>query len=245
MVTNAIAPRQNLLPATGNLAIEGMESLDQGDLILPRKTIIQATSKKEGADEHLGHFHDNLTNEMVPTIEAVILNITRTRTLWAGGDGSDRKPECGSYDGISGRTYGACNECHFNPEVNPTLWDEKDLKRCDRGYLFLCCDRRDGSLFLLGAMKTSVKPAKVLISSFAQKRKSPFSAVVKWETYKVIDDKGKYYVLKPSITTWLTADEANEYREMYLALRGVQVADIDPDAHQEAATPAGEGPEPF
>lgn len=236
MVSTAIAPRTNggVPDIQRGLGLEGMEGLDQSDLILPRKTIVQPTSKKEGADEHLGHFHDNLTNEMVPNIEAVILQISKARTLWSG-DLNETKPECASYDGTAGRTYGTCAECQFNTDVNPGLWESNDMKRCNRGYLLLCVDRKDGTMFLLGAMGTSVKPAKILISQFVQKKRSPFSALVRFETVKIVDDKGKYFVLKPFIVKQLTAEETAEYREMHLALKGVQIADIDPDEAPQAA----------
>lgn len=235
MVTT-IQPRQSFLPSTGSIAIEGLEGLNQQDLILPRKTIIQPSSKREGADEHLGYFHDNLSNEMVPSIEAVILQISHARTLWSG-DQSDSTPECASYDGVTGRVYGACADCQFNYDADPGVWGDKDIKQCRKGYLFLSSDRADGSMFLLGAMGTSVKPARILISSFVQKRRSPFSAVVKFETQKIIEEKGKYYILKATISKWLTDDETREYREMHLALKGVPISDIEPEANGDGNEP--------
>jgi len=233
VATQAVERRQSFIPATAGGFGEGMEGLDQQDLILPRKTILQPTSKKDGKE---GEFFDNLTNQCVPHIDAVALRISRTRTLWSG-DLSDTRPECQSYDAVNGSAYGACDACEFNSDVNRELWDQAGLKRCNRGYLFLCVNTVDDSLFLLGAMGTSVRPAKVLISQLVQRRGPAFGAVIRFETAKVVDDKGKYYVLKPSIAKALAPAEVAGYRERFQQIQGVAIHDIDDGTEPEGDAP--------
>lgn len=224
MATQAVANRPSYLPAANTSLGEGFEGLGQSDLILPRLTILQPTSKKEGTT---GQFHNNLTNECAPVIEAVILKASPARTLWSG-DLADKTPECQSYDGVSGRVYGACAQCDFNAEVHPELWEmDGEIKRCNRGYLFLCVNRADESMFLLGAMGTSVKPAKILISQIVQRRVPAFGAVIRWETQQIVDNKGKYFVLKPVVAEWLPQPEVAKYRELFLGIQGVAIHDID------------------
>lgn len=220
--------RNNQLATVGGFQIEGMEGLDQHDVILPRYTIVQPTSQGKG--DNMGWLHNNLTNTPVKELQAVILKVSRTRTLWSGNM-ADKKPECSSYDGITGTVHGACASCDY------AKWQEdREVKSCKAGYLYLCCDPNDGdSMFLFGAMGTSVKPAKVLNSLFVNKRRSPFSAVVTLATDKVEDpSKGKYFILKAQVARWLDEKQTSSYREMFQAMQGVTIHEVEADA-------AGEG----
>lgn len=246
MVNQSVpAVRQSFMPSGVTSLGEGFEGLDQQDLILPRMTILQPTSKKDGKE---GEFHNNLTGECLPSLEAVILKVNRTRTLWSG-DLGDTRPECQSYDGLVGRVYGPCEQCQFNPEVNAVLWEEKNLKRCNRGYLFLCLNPKDEAMFLLSAMGTSVKPARILISQLVQKVRSAFGALVRFETSRVVDDKGKYYVLKPTVVKAYSQAEVVPYREMSRSLQAVAIHEVDEGAEAEEPSPesgpAGDGRLPF
>lgn len=205
----------------GGFRIEGMETLGRSDVILPRKTILQPSSKREG---EAGDFYDNLTRETVAQLDVVILSITHTRTLW-GDDLAVGKPECTSLDAITG-SYGTCVACSFNPEVDHKLWN-KGVKRCSLGYLFLCCDRLTDAMFVFTANKTSARPARVLLSQLVLKRKPVFSAVVRFATKKEQNSQGKFYTFLPSIAEDLPGVDVARYREMYLAMKGVPIRDVE------------------
>ena len=234
------------------LAVEGMESLDQSDLVLPRWSIIQPTSQKPGAEEHPGQFVRNIDGEFRPYVDAVILQVNKTRLLWSG-DLSDNRPECLSRDGAQGSVYGPCTECEFNIEVNPDLAAERaanpksSLKICGRGYTYIIVDDPEAeTIALLGAMGTSVRPARVLNTQFVQRRRPPFTAVVRFETEMTRNDRGKFYVLKPRIVKWLEPERAQAMRELYLSLKGMAIKDIDDDAEPEASDgPGQQGDLPF
>ena len=229
--------------ASGSFGIEGLEGIEQSDLIIPRWNLIQPTSQREGADEHIGQFARNIDNVFKAELETVVLSVTRTRILWSG-DRTETRPECVSRDGLIGTRYGACAACDFNPQVHPDLREAaaKGLSKiCNFGYQFLLVDDvKDGSLAFLGAMGTSVRAAKALITQFVATNRPPFAALVKWETEKQANEKGKYYVLQPSIVRWLDDAEMATYRGRWQSLQGAtirEVDDVEGDGEGEA-TPA-------
>lgn len=245
----AVTTRPNMLPATDGFGIEGMEGLGQQDMVLPRKSIIQPISEKEGTR---GHFYDNVSGESVAKILAVILRISRGATKW-NRDLSNKTPECRSYDGLTGTTYGPCNHCQFNAEVNPDLWelrgDEAKTKRCNRGYELLCADCADDTMFLLSARGMSVKPLKTFITALVKKRKSPFAVQVGLEADKKSDSRGNYYVLNIDILKDLSAEETALYREQAVAMRDITIREVEEEPEggnggvEEGAI--GEGTLPF
>lgn len=216
-------------PGQPGFGIEGLEGLGQRDIILPRWSIVQPTSQREGAEQHPGEFWRNIDGKFVPSIQAVILQVTPTRLLWSG-DRSDTRPECASRDGVTGSVYGACNACNFNWLVNPALRENPQAKACSAGYtLLLIDDLAEGTMALFGAMGTSVKPAKILVTQFVQRKRPPFSAVIEFATELQKNERGKYYVLKPRIERWLSPDETAEYRGRWQEIKGVVVREIDED----------------
>ncbi len=241
--STSVAPYQSMAPSTevGGFGIEGLEDMGRRDIVLPRKTIVQLTSKKS---ELYGGFFDNLTNQATKTIDAVILQIKHSRTLWPGGGEGDGQPECRSADGITGTNEaggGLCAECSFNPDVNSDLW-KKGMKRCSLGYTLLAVDITDNTMFIFGAEKTSAKPVKPLISQFVNRRKSPFSFVTRFETVKVVDEH-TYYVFKPSIVKELDAVEFANYRDLYQPMKGATIKEVDEEG--EAPADAGAVPPDF
>lgn len=230
-------------PGQPGFGIEGLEGLGQRDIILPRWSIVQPTSQREGAEQHPGEFFRNIDGEFRPSLSVVILQVTPSRLLWSG-DRSDTRPECASRDGVTGSVYGPCNACDFNWLVNPALRDNPQAKACSAGYtLLLVDDVAEGTMALFGAMGTSVKPAKILVTQFVQRKRSPFSAVVEFSTELQKNERGKYYVLKPRIGRWLSPEEAAQYRERWLEVKGVVVRGIDEE--EPGDVPAGDEPLPF
>lgn len=231
-MSTQMTTRQHGAPATtGHLGIEGLEGLSQQDVILPRWSLIQPTSRKEGADEHVGQFQRNLDGAFREHLDAVILMIQPSRLLWAE-DQSERRPECFSRDGVVGSVYGDCATCRFNVQANRDLLAEiragGSPRTCSYGYnLVLVDDVAEESAALLGAMGTSVRPAKTLISQFATKRTPPFAHSVRIDSERQVNDRGKFYILKFTLGPRLGADEAAKWREMYLSLKGATISDIE------------------
>ncbi len=207
--------------------IEGLEGMGQRDVILPRWSVLQPTSKKEGT---AGFFYRNLDAVTQEGLDVVILKINPSRLLWSG-ELNEKVPECRSNDGVTGNTYGPCDQCQFNLWANPDLrrqLDEgKPVKVCNFGYNIVMADVADDSLALLGAMGTSVRPIKVLASQFVQKRRSPFSALVHIATELQKNEKGKFYVLAPKIVRWHDATETAKWRELYLGIKGQEIKEVE------------------
>lgn len=233
-----------ITPSThvGGFGIEGLEDMGQRDMVVPRKSIVQLTSKHS---EEYGGFYDNLTKQAVKSINAVVLKITHTRTLWSG-DPNDEKPECTSRDNVTGTQHGACADCQFNTDNNSDLWD-KGMKRCSLGYNLLCINSEDDSLFVFQALKTSAKPVKALITQYVNRRKSPFAFITKFMNEKVTVDGNTYYVFKPMITKQLDATEYQVYREIYLSMKGATIREVEdrPDELVINESPPTDGQMPF
>ena len=231
-----------LAPA-GHLTIEGLEGLTSNDVILPRWSLIQPTSRKDGADEHVGQFVRNLDGVFREHLDAVVLMIQPSRLLWSA-DTSDRRPECYSRDGATGSVYGDCATCQFNTQANPSLVAEMrnggQPRICSFGYnLIIVDDLEEKSPALLGAMGTSVRPAKTLISQFATKRQSPFASLVRVESEKQVNEKGKFYVLKFSVQRRFDDAQVAEWRDLYLNLKGATIQEVE-DAPGDAPVDADE-----
>lgn len=225
-------------PPAGAFGLEGFEDLGQNDIILPRWSIVQPVSKREGADTHVGQWVRNIDGEFRPLLEVVLLKVSPNRILWSG-DLADTQPECVSRDGVAGSAYGACASCSFNVQANPALREDPRAKRCNFGYAMVVCDDvEQGTMALVGAMGTSVRPLKTLTTQFIQRKRPAFGALVTLGTERTTNDKGVFYVIKPAITQWFTDQEAAYWRELYQSVAGQTVRDYDEaDAGTEEAVP--------
>lgn len=230
----------------GGFGVEGFEGLGQSDIILPRWSLIQPTSKKTQDDSKVGQFMRNIDGQFAPALTGVLLQVHQSRLLWSG-DLQDKRPECFSRDGTTGSKYGNCAACQFNVQHNPALREQLDKgltpKICSYGYTYLLIDDLEvESMALLGAMGTSVRPAKVLNTQFIQRKRPIYSAVVKIESERQVNERGKFYVLKPSVVRWLdlNGEEAARYRDRYLELQGAVLRDIDED--EEPGAPGASAP---
>jgi hypothetical protein len=254
-----VAPMATIQPGLGAFGIEGLEGVGQQDIILPRWSVVQPTSKFEGADEHVGYFRKNLDGSYVKELDVVVLTVDASRILWSG-DLQDKQPECVSRDTVHGSLprnehgmYGACASCAFNPQHNRELMEQRQsgqqVKACGYGYNMLVASAEEPHApALFGVMGTSVRPIKTLISQFAERRTSPFSAIVRFTTEKQTNDRGKFYVLTPTVIRWFTdprnPDRASfdTFRALYLQYKGATVRDIEED---DADVAAGDDPAPF
>lgn len=264
MTDLAQRPQQGGQLAAGLVMPEGFEGLDQSDVILPRWTIVQPSSNYEGSDQHIGEFRRNIDGVYRAALDVVMLSCARTRLLWSG-DLTDRRPECFSRDAINGsqprqllgegteeeiEVYGACDSCGYNPQFNRDLMQQIQaggiVKSCNFGYTYLMVDDVNSvaegmpSMALLGAMGTSVRPCKTLNTQYVTRRRPIYGALVRLETEKQTNDRGKFYALKPTVTQWLDSTAMQPYAALHASMKGVAIRDIEPDDLPEM----GPTPEP-
>lgn len=220
---NAIAPANHWNSA----GVEGFEDLDSSDFILPRWSIVQPTSKRDGAAQHLGQFVRNIDGEFRPSLDVVILKMSQSRTLWTGNL-SDKHPECMSRDGKTGSVYGECARCQFNVLANAALRSDPSARRCGFGYTMTVVDDiADGSMALFGAAGTSVRPMQTFNTQLRKRNHPMFGWLIRFETERTVNDRGVFYILKPSILSQLNDDDTDMWREMRASLAGMAVRDYD------------------
>lgn len=241
-----------LATAQPHVAVEGMEELTQADLRLPRWSIAQANSGKDGATEHAGQFMNNISGEFRPYLDAVLLKVSPSRAMFNRGTG-EKKPECFSRDGITGSKYGRCSECDFNARANPDLMAalkeareqgvQCQWKNCPAGYTYILIDDPDTmSMALFGTAGTANDAAMTLNTLIVQRRKPIFSWAVRFTTQKTTNKMGTFYMLKAQIVKELDSDRVQAMRELYRSIQGIVVKDVDEDGEPEAS--ASSGPEP-
>lgn len=228
----ATTEQAGALAAPTGYGIEGMEGIGQADVVIPRYAIVQPTSRADGVEGHEGQFRRNTDGAFRAQLECVVLTISPTRLLWSG-DQTERRPECVSRDALTGSVYGACNACDFNQQANPQIIADRrqgiDVKACSYGYSYLLADDPENpeSMAFFGVMGTSVRPAKLLHSQFVQRRRPPFSAVVRFSTALEKNDKGKFYVLKAEVARWLDEAETAAWRESFQLTRGMVIREYE------------------
>lgn len=227
----------------GGLGLEGFEDLGQSDIILPRWSIVQPTARMEGAKKHMGEFARNIDGEFRDHLDVILLKVSPNRLLWEGEAGeafrADRRPECVSRDGVSGSTYGACALCQFNAQANPALFNIPNSKRCNFGYaLVMVDDPEAGSMALFDAKGNNVRPLKTLTTQFVQRKRPAYSALVRLETTETTNERGSFFVLKPTVANWFDAATAEGWRELYQSVAGSVVREYEDATHADA----GEAP---
>ena len=210
-------------PRTG--PAPGMESMGQKDLLLSTYSIVQPVSRGDKGKAPAGFFYDSLTGAATDCIQAVILRLSPSRTLWAGQGTGGGPPECSSYDGVRGNVHGACAACSFN------RWTKDKLeKTCKSGYMLICAnmDSHD-NIFMFRATGMSVRPIKALyteLNGLWQAKGIPsFGHHVKLETEYHEPDTGKYYTIKAQVIQTLTPEQRDHYEELYHMIGGANIVE--------------------
>lgn len=232
-----VTTSQNVPEIPADLSMEGMEGIDQSDLMVPRARVLQPTSKLEG---EAGEFHFNLTGETKKTVLAVLLRVQKGRVMWDAED-LTAAPVCASDDDKTPRPGGVsngrpCITCQY------AKWGQDNTPPpCSQTYNFLATDTEDDNApFMLSLSKTSLKHAKRIISVFVLKHKPLYSAPVRIMSTLVTSDKGKWYEV-----TFTPAPakgfDWRPYREMYLGMRAME---LRTDTEQTAASEPRDQPTP-
>jgi hypothetical protein len=191
--------------------IPGMENVTPQELRVPVMKLVQAQSKMESADQHLGEWYNSVTSEFSKTPEVLIIGVAKGRVMFPPQYNSENKPMCGSDDGKTpreeyvgaeieqvvknpntGKTQinimvipAACEGCPF------AQWGENnEPPACSEVNTFACVFE-DGLPAIFQVSRTGMKSAaalKTIVASNGIRKAVRFGAI------KESNDTGVYYV---------------------------------------------------
>lgn len=241
--------------AVGKDGMVGLESVDQSDIKIPVLQIAQPTSELV-ADEKAkpGQFYNASTGEVMDSIEASFLQLTKTRVMWPEVFSKGSKPLCRSFDGKQGQGDPGikCSECEFKDWDN----DAGTKPPCGQGYNWLGVNLETSEIFKFTAISSGVKPTKEFLSTYLAKY-SKYQLLcyrVKVVTEKVKNTQGTFYVPTYEFIGAVTPAQALEFRDTldgYKAMfeqelfDAMEQAPIDADSTDINETPAPGSKAPF
>lgn len=235
----AIAP-----PAAATLAPPvGLENLYEDDLVIPRVTIVQPTSR-EGTP---GRLRMNLTGEERESIDLVVLRVQRGRVMWSPTLGED--PVCRSNDGLvpSGENPQSDRCCvvagrHLRPVCPAATWRPKpgngghlEPPACRDTYTVIALDLANESPFMMALHGSGLRAVRVLRTVLLQRRLHLYDAAATLRLRKQTNGRGSYYV--PEFVDIRNVDPAGRYREQYEQFAGYEPEGTF-DAEREVVEPA-------
>lgn len=107
-MTTAIAAYQPNVPAVvetdpENFVVPGMEDVRPDELRIPILRLIQAQSRVDEAQEHLGEWHNSVTGEFQRNPELLVVGVSKGRIMFPRTYNAENKPLCASDDGLAPR----------------------------------------------------------------------------------------------------------------------------------------------
>ena len=207
----------------------GLETFDNGDLVIPRYKIVQPTSK-EGT---VGTFKNNLTNEETDKINVVVLAASKGRVCWS--ENLDEDPICRSSDGIhpSDNVETPVNEIcgtkengkRFEPVCSNAMWGEKKDERplCNEVVNLLCVGKDDMVPFFISLHGTQLKPVRAYLSAVGLRRRSLYEYQATLRLKEVSNGKGKFFVVQFEGLQENSTDEKEAFRAMYFQFAGYPI----------------------
>lgn len=221
----------------------GFENFDESDLIIPRLSIVQPTSK-EGTP---GTFRSNLSGEEKEELRITPITFTKGMVLWSDELGND--PECRSNDAlvpdpaIETPRNDRCHERTANrlrPVCPYAMWRAGEAPACKMTYTLLAIDMATMLPFLTSLHGTSVRSMKALISHVWQSRRPFFDVACRMGLNKVTNQRGTFFVADFS---QYEDHEPGTFREAYESLRAYDVQRTF-DAEQQAEADGEKAPAP-
>ena len=83
--------------------VPGMENVQPSELRIPILRLVQAQSRVEDADAHLGEWHNSVTGEFSKNPELLVIGVAKGRIMFPKEYNADNKPLCASDDGVTPR----------------------------------------------------------------------------------------------------------------------------------------------
>ena len=211
---------------TPNATPLGLEAYDDRDNQMPRRKIVQPTSK----DGTAGTFSDNMTGEEVENMHVVLLSYTKCRIYWPPSDSAETDPLCKSDDScypaesieapLGERCGHKDDKGKWQDDCQHSKWNNRTPPACGLSYQMLFADIANEATplpFVMTLGGAQIRPVKGLIAYCWQHQASPFSFSFVASLDLVKGDKGKYYTIRFSDRR----DEGDKYLELHNQLLGV------------------------
>lgn len=247
------AESKDLATTTDDGAPEGLEDMDQSDLVMPRLKI----------DHDSGKFVDNLSGAEYDKMEVILLGLIKQRILWSPEPSGDNdKPLCKSFDfqrGVPGDGF-PVKASGFDPalvdagelpcvDCKLKEWGShpnRDTPWCSEQHTFALLlpmseDDPTGAPALLSVQRSAIKPSKQYLTAFARSRQPLYTV----QTELSLDQRrrGSVDYAVPKFIRRAATDESlwPEFAQQYRMIRDfVQTPSVfgDTDAEEDAATGA-------
>lgn len=173
----------------------GLEGLGAEDFVIPRRSLVQNTSRVDDIEDALpGMFIDETTRTIVgKSMKVAVLRVRKSRALFHDKDSGLKGLRCWSRDtttpdaAVEQPVSSACKGCQYE-------W--RDLQ-----YDFLCYDVAESTkigapvVFWLRAKGASMKPARTYISALLSRKSRAYDYLVTVTGPKAVSKRGSYFVL--------------------------------------------------
>jgi hypothetical protein len=260
--TTAVATTAGTALATIQEPFEtGLESLDAGDLIIPRLTITQPTTPDIDT-ANVGKLCINVSGDFLDKMRVSLIKLTKSRILFPEKFKRDNEPLCRSHNflvpanDIKDATP-MCDTCglvpgdtkkHVCPYAN---WGSDNTPpRCQEVWNLLIVDIDTYMPMFFSVKSTALKPLRKIVSAIqmvSMAKKIPMWGLqFEMTIEKTINDSGTFYTPVFSMLSALAKDDADNMAVIRQQLAGVDVNDISEPMTQEAPpTPAAQEEEIF
>jgi hypothetical protein len=188
-MTQALTKQQNT---------DGMEDLDSSDILIPRVSIQQPTSK---GDADPGLLVCNLGAEPRKSILVVPLKITKGRVLFGETIGDELR--CKSDDGLLPSTTIATpqsnccaqrNGTRIVPTCQQAIWDNGQRPQCKEVKKIVFLDAETLQLFVMDFKGSALAAPKSLTTMAFTLQRGLYAVKAELSTEKVKGAKGNYYI---------------------------------------------------
>jgi hypothetical protein len=219
----------------------GLEDFDQDDMVVPRRVLVQPTTKTKelGISKAMpGSFLDKASKTLYnEPLEIVILAIKKDRALSHDFGSGEQGYRCWSKDGKS-------PDADVENPLTPTgLCKDCDYKDKDLQYNLLCMDVKETKdagvpqVFWFTARKSSSFPVKQLTTAWINRRKAPKEYVVTMEGVQSNSKKGNFYVVNFRDVTVLPDSLVDDVEAAYSLYASRDAGAVSDEDTAESVTP--------
>lgn len=175
--------------------MRGLEGLGADDFVVPRRSLVQNTSRVDDIDGAApGMFVDETTRTLVgKSMRVAVLKVRKNRALFWDRESGQKGLRCWSRDAIT-------------PDgnvANPVAAVCKDCTEQwrDLAYDFLCYDVEESAkvgvpvVFWLKAKGASLKPARTYLSTLLSRKSKAYDFTATITGPRAVSKQGSYFVL--------------------------------------------------